>query len=113
MSISTGGTVQSGPNGSVYAGSKAAIEQISMALAKELANRKVTVNTVLPGVTDTDGLVIPQRTRDHLIQTPTSVSRITLVGILSVSFTPFLWCVTKSYHMVEALATRLVDMLCP
>jgi NAD(P)-dependent dehydrogenase (short-subunit alcohol dehydrogenase family) len=38
---------------SVYAASKAALEHLTRGLAKELAGRKVTVNTVAPGALDT------------------------------------------------------------
>ena len=68
VNVSTGGTVQSGPMGSAYAGSKAAIEQFGLALAKELGGRGITVNNVLPGVTDTDGLTLPEEAKAHLIQ---------------------------------------------
>lgn len=59
------------PGGGAYAGSKAAVEQFSNSLAKELGKRQITVNTVAPGVTDTDGLVLEQEQIDQLInQTP-------------------------------------------
>jgi 3-oxoacyl-[acyl-carrier protein] reductase len=71
ISISTSGTAMAIPAGGAYAGSKAAIEQFSAALAKELGGRGVTVNTVSPGVTNTDGLVLEQAQVDQLIaQTP-------------------------------------------
>ena len=41
-------------NSSVYAGSKAAVEQFTRSLSKELGPRGVTVNVVLPGVVETD-----------------------------------------------------------
>jgi 3-oxoacyl-[acyl-carrier protein] reductase len=71
INISTGGTAAPGAYGSVYAGSKAAIEQFGMALAKELGSRQITVNTVLPGVTETDGLTLPDAARAHLIHETT------------------------------------------
>lgn len=71
VSISTSGTVMAIPTGGAYAGSKAAIEQFSAGLAKELGARGITVNTVSPGVTDTDGLVLDQAQVEQLIaQTP-------------------------------------------
>ncbi|GAA6614481.1 SDR family oxidoreductase [Scytonema sp. NUACC26] len=71
ISISTSGTVMAIPAGGAYAGSKAAIEQFSAGLAKELGVRGITVNTVSPGVTDTDGLVLEQAQVEQLIaQTP-------------------------------------------
>jgi 3-oxoacyl-[acyl-carrier protein] reductase len=59
ISLSSGATAFSGAGGSVYAGSKAAAEQFTFALAKELGERGVSVNTVSPSITNTDGLVVP------------------------------------------------------
>ncbi len=71
ISISTSGTVMAIPAGGAYAGSKAAIEHFSAALAKELGARGITVNTVSPGVTETDGLVLETEQVNQMItQTP-------------------------------------------
>lgn len=71
IAVSTGGTVSPGPQGAVYAGSKAAAERFTAALAHELGARGITANTVAPGVTRTDGLVVPDQVRQHLVsQTP-------------------------------------------
>ncbi|WGV26730.1 SDR family oxidoreductase [Halotia branconii] len=71
ISISTSGTVMAIPAGGAYSGSKGAIEQFSACLAKELGKRGITVNTVSPGVTDTDGLVLDEEQVNQLIaQTP-------------------------------------------
>ena len=71
VSTSTSGTVMPIPAGGAYAGCKAAIEQFSACLAKELGERGITVNTISPGVTDTDGLVMDEEAIDQLIdQTP-------------------------------------------
>lgn len=71
IQFSTGATKQPRITGGLYAASKAAGEQFAFALAKEIGNRQVTVNVVSPGVTDTDGLILPQPAIDHLIgQTP-------------------------------------------
>jgi 3-oxoacyl-[acyl-carrier protein] reductase len=56
VSISTGGTVSASPTASIYAGSKAAVEQFTKALAKEIGGRGITVNVVSPGFTDTEML---------------------------------------------------------
>jgi 3-oxoacyl-[acyl-carrier protein] reductase len=68
ISISTGGTAMPMAAGGAYIGSKGAIEHFSMALAKELGARQVTVNTVRPGVTETDGLVMDAGSVAHLVQ---------------------------------------------
>ena len=59
VNISSGGTVTGGPGAGLYLGAKAAVEQFTLALAKELGPRGVTVNAVLPGLTDTDGMIMP------------------------------------------------------
>jgi 3-oxoacyl-[acyl-carrier protein] reductase len=43
------------PNSSLYAASKGAIDSLTSALAKELGPRKIRVNAVAPGYTDTEG----------------------------------------------------------
>jgi len=68
ISLSSGATKQSIPMGGLYAASKAAIEQFSFALSKELGHRGITVNLVSPGVTETDGLIMPADALNHLIQ---------------------------------------------
>ena len=71
INISTSGTVMAIPAGGAYAASKAAIEQFSFALAKELGVRGITVNAVSPGVTETDGLVLDREQVNQMIaQTP-------------------------------------------
>jgi 3-oxoacyl-[acyl-carrier protein] reductase len=68
VQFSTGGTMMPIPAGGIYAASKAAGERFAFALAKEIGHRQVTVNVVSPGVTDTDGLIMPQAAIDQLIQ---------------------------------------------
>jgi 3-oxoacyl-[acyl-carrier protein] reductase len=53
VNLSSGGTRLGFPGGTVYLGTKAALEQFTKGLAHELASRAVTVNTVSPGFTDT------------------------------------------------------------
>ncbi|HNG55630.1 MAG TPA: SDR family oxidoreductase, partial [Nitrospira sp.] len=49
------------PGATAHLGSKAALEQYGKGLAQELASRGITVNTVLPGFTDTGVLTEPYR----------------------------------------------------
>ncbi|AFY91826.1 SDR family oxidoreductase [Chamaesiphon minutus] len=71
VQFSTGGTMMPIPAGGIYAASKAAGERFAFALAKEIGHRQVTVNVISPGVTDTDGLIMPKEAIDNLIgQTP-------------------------------------------
>lgn len=68
INISTGGTAMPMAAGGAYVASKGAIEHFSMALAKEVGPRGITVNTVRPGVTQTDGLVLDAASVAHLVQ---------------------------------------------
>lgn len=54
VNVSTANTVHAAYGVSVYAASKAAVEQFTAVAARELADRKITVNTVSPGAVDTD-----------------------------------------------------------
>jgi 3-oxoacyl-[acyl-carrier protein] reductase len=44
------------PGGSVYAGTKAAVNAVTATLAKELGPRKIRVNAINPGMVETEGL---------------------------------------------------------
>jgi 3-oxoacyl-[acyl-carrier protein] reductase len=46
------------PNSVVYSASKAAVDAITKALANELAGRKIRVNAIAPGMTETEGLAV-------------------------------------------------------
>lgn len=54
--VSSAGTQIFFPEASLYLGSKGAIEQFVRTLSRELGPRNVTVNTLSPGVTETDML---------------------------------------------------------
>ncbi|MEV1249461.1 SDR family oxidoreductase [Nonomuraea sp. NPDC050022] len=56
INISTLNTRVPGPGISLYAGSKAAVEQFTKVAARELGGRGITANIVSPGATDTDML---------------------------------------------------------
>lgn len=71
VDFSTVGTSRGGSGTGPYAGSKAAGEQMVIALAEELGERDIRVNTVSPGVTDTDGLIMSDGTVKRMVeQTP-------------------------------------------
>ncbi|NUP27915.1 MAG: glucose 1-dehydrogenase [Nocardia sp.] len=54
--VSSGATVTHRPGSGLYAAGKAAAEQLVRVLARELAPRAITVNSVLPGPVRTDAL---------------------------------------------------------
>jgi 3-oxoacyl-[acyl-carrier protein] reductase len=68
VQFSSGATKMPLPGAGLYSASKAAGEQFALSLAKELGARGITVNLVSPGVTRTDGLIMPEEHLQHLIQ---------------------------------------------
>lgn len=54
INISTGFTRIAAPAHSVYAASKGALETLTLALAPFFGSRGITINSVMPGVTETD-----------------------------------------------------------
>lgn len=68
VQFSSGATKMPLPGAGLYSATKAAAEQLALALAKELGHRQITVNLVSPGVTRTDGLIMPEEAIQHLIQ---------------------------------------------
>jgi 3-oxoacyl-[acyl-carrier protein] reductase len=68
VSLSSGVTVASTPGFGAYAGSKAAVEHFSLALAKELGPRAITVNTILPTLVETGTIVLPDTVVAQLVQ---------------------------------------------
>jgi 3-oxoacyl-[acyl-carrier protein] reductase len=57
INISSGVSTIAPPNSAVYTATKAAVDAISSVLSKELAPRKIRVNTVNPGMIATEGVV--------------------------------------------------------
>jgi 3-oxoacyl-[acyl-carrier protein] reductase len=54
ITLSTLNTVSPAPGGSLYVGSKGAVEQFAAVASRELGARGITVNSVSPGATDTE-----------------------------------------------------------
>jgi 3-oxoacyl-[acyl-carrier protein] reductase len=71
VQVSTAGTAMPYPGAGLYSGSKAAAELFAASLSKELGARGITVNSVSPGATETDGLIMPKEAVAQLVaQTP-------------------------------------------
>jgi 3-oxoacyl-[acyl-carrier protein] reductase len=68
VTMSTAATVLSPPGGSVYAASKAAAEELTRVLSKELGACGTTVNVVSPGVTETEMLEATPQMRELGVQ---------------------------------------------
>jgi 3-oxoacyl-[acyl-carrier protein] reductase len=70
VTFTTPYTVQPQPNLSVIAGSKAAIEAFTFALAREVGDRGITVNAIMPGPTTTDSFdsMVPLEEQEQLKQ---------------------------------------------
>ena len=57
INISSVAARNQSPNSVVYAGTKSALDTVSRILAKELGPRKIRVNSLSPGFTETEGVV--------------------------------------------------------
>ncbi len=55
VNISSVAADQAPPTGSVYSGTKAAVNAITKSLAKELGSRNIRVNAISPGMIETEG----------------------------------------------------------
>lgn len=56
VNISSVAATLAPPNTSVYSGTKAAVDAVTKALAKELGPRKIRVNSINPGMVETEGV---------------------------------------------------------
>jgi 3-oxoacyl-[acyl-carrier protein] reductase len=55
INISSLASLRPGPNFSVYCGTKGAVDSITKSLAKELGPKKIRVNSINPGLIETEG----------------------------------------------------------
>ena len=67
INISSVASLGTLPNASVYSATKASVDAITHALARDLGPRKIRVNSVNPGMVETLGLTVPLQFR-HLLQ---------------------------------------------
>jgi 3-oxoacyl-[acyl-carrier protein] reductase len=56
INIGSGASTIFPPNAATYVGTKAAVDAITVVLAKELGPRKIRVNSINPGMVETEGL---------------------------------------------------------
>ncbi|MDQ3813672.1 MAG: SDR family oxidoreductase, partial [Armatimonadota bacterium] len=73
INLSSGITRVNASGGSVYSGSKAAVEAFTRCWAAELGPRGITVNTISPGMTETDlmhEVTSPEALENFVQQTP-------------------------------------------
>ncbi len=70
VNLSSGITQFGGAHGALYGGTKGAVEQFTLAAAKELGPHGITVNTVSPGMTETDLLhrAVPAEAQKQMTQ---------------------------------------------
>ncbi|MGJ4913293.1 SDR family NAD(P)-dependent oxidoreductase [Bradyrhizobium sp. HKCCYLRH2060] len=79
VNISSGVSTLTPPNTAVYTATKAAVDAISSVLSKELAPRKIRVNTINPGMIVTEGVVaagLHEGDMRNWIETATPLARV-------------------------------------
>ena len=63
------------PNASVYSATKAAVDAVTRSLAKELGPRKIRVNSINPGMVETEGVHARRHRRERLPQSRSKPKR--------------------------------------
>jgi 3-oxoacyl-[acyl-carrier protein] reductase len=66
INISSGVNTVFPPNGSTYVGTKAAVDAITVVLAKELGPRKIRVNSINPGMIETTAVYLASSDSKYL-----------------------------------------------
>jgi len=91
INISSGASTIAPPNSAVYTGTKASVDAISSVLSKELAPRKIRVNTVNPGMIATEGVVsagLAEGDMRKWIESVTPLARIGKVEEIAAAVAP-------------------------
>ena len=70
------------PSGSVYAATKGAVDALTVSLAKELAARKIRVNTIHPGLIPTEGVQANMQSGSYAEERMKKLKEITPLGRL-------------------------------
>lgn len=81
VNLSSGLTRVTSPGFSAYSSAKGAVETLSVCMAKELASRGITVNTVAPGAIETDFLGGAVRDMPELNQQFAGMTALGRVGV--------------------------------
>lgn len=105
VNISSGVSTMTPPNSAVYTATKASVDAITSVLAKELAPKKIRVNTVNPGMIVTEGVVSAGFHEGEMRQWVESVTPLGRVGKVEeiASVVTFLASDAASYVTGETL----------
>ncbi|MEU8080905.1 glucose 1-dehydrogenase [Catellatospora citrea] len=76
VNISTGYTRNPNPYVGAYTATKAAVEHLSFSLSKELGPKQITVNSVLPGLVETEGMAPEARAAMDMVIGMTPLGRV-------------------------------------
>lgn len=76
INISSVASIKATPMSLVYTASKSAVDGITRVLSKELAPKKIRVNSILPGPTQTEGNPVAGTPMEEYIATQTPLGRI-------------------------------------
>ena len=70
------------PSGSVYAATKGAVDALTVSMAKELAARKIRVNTIHPGLIPTEGVQVNLQNGSYAEERMKKLKEVTPLGRL-------------------------------
>lgn len=79
INISSEASSSPQPNGAVYSATKAALDAVTVSLSKELSGKNIRINSVLPGIVETEGyhtLGMPSSDAEAFMVSKTSLGRV-------------------------------------